>query len=113
MTQKNATSWDSNTAKNNGVAYSSASTTYNSATTAYSSSTTALDEYGKLPSSWVASSKIASNWEANTASITNEYAYDSATDTYDSAIQTYDGIVSGEDNLNTSKPAAWAELAAS
>ncbi len=113
MTRKNATSWDRNTAKLDGVAYSSASVTYNSSTTAYSSSTTALAEDGQLPAAWVQSTKIGSNWETNPAAIVNEYAYDSATDPYDSAVQTYDGIVVGQDNLNQSVPALWAELGAS
>ena len=113
MSQKNTTSWSSNTDKINGVAYSSASVAYNSSTTAYSSATTTLAEDGQLPASWVKSSKIASEWEANPSAITNEYAYDSATDAYDSASRSYDGVVSGEDNLNTSKPAVWAELVAS
>lgn len=109
MPQRNPTSWDSNTAKNNGVAYSSASVAYNSTTTAYSSATTALDEFGKLPASWTKSSKIASNWEANPTAITNEYVYDSASILYNS-IRTYDGVVTGQDNLNQSIPTLWAAL---
>lgn len=113
MTRKNATSWDSNTAKNNGITYSSSSVTYNSATTAYSSSTATLDDFGKLPSPWTKQNKIASGWKTNPAATTSEYAYDSPTDAYDSASRSYDGVVSGEDYLNTSKPAVWAELVAS
>lgn len=113
MTRKTPANWSSNTDKTNGVAYSSASTTYNSTTTAYSSSTTALDTFDKLPASWTKQSKIASGWKANPLASTSEYAYDSATDAYDSASRSYDGVVSGEDYLNTSKPAVWAELAAS
>ena len=113
MPQRNPTSWTSNTDKTDGVTYSSASVTYNSSTTAYSSSTVALDTFDKTPASWAKSSKIASNWEANPDAITNEYAYDSATDAYDSSTRSYDGIVSGEDNLNTSTPTVWADLVAS
>lgn len=108
--QRTPTAWDSNTAKNNGVAYSDAATTYSSSTTGYSSSTTALDEWGKLPAIWTKPSKVATDWQTNPAANTNEYVYDSATDAYDSSTRTYDGVVSGQDDLNQSVPTLWGSL---
>ncbi len=113
MSQRNPTSWDSNTDKLDGVAYSSASVTYSSATTAYSSSTTALADNGKLPATWTSQSKVASSWQSNPSASANEYVYDSAVDTYDSAVQSYDGVVVGQDFLNTNEPSVWSDLVAS
>lgn len=108
--QRTPTSWDANTAKNNGVAYSDASTTYSSPTTAYSSPTVNLDEFGKIASSWASTPKTATGWVPNSAATTNLYPFDSANHTYDSTVDTYDGIVTGQDFGDIQTPTQWQGL---
>lgn len=109
MTKKVATYWKSNSAKNVGVPYSSASVTYSSSTVAYSSATTGLDDFNKLASSWNKVNRTATQFNANPLANANLYPFDSATKVYDSGVDTYDGIVTGQDFGDIQAPTVWKE----
>jgi hypothetical protein len=54
--------------------------------------------------------KTPTIWSGNPSAETNEYVYDSATDTYDSTTQNYDGVVDA-DLADTEKlPTVWSKL---
>lgn len=89
------------------VGYASSSVTYSSSSTRYSGIDVTQDEFNELPISWTSTNKNNTQWQANTDSTANLYAYDSAAHSYDSAVDTYDGIVSGESPITTSNPTLW------
>lgn len=109
MTQRTPTLWDTNTTKNDGVQYSSATVTYSGATTYYSSQTVGVDEYGKVAGAWTPIAKTPSIWIANPLNV-NLYTYDKVPGTYDSFMPSYDGIFTGIDTVADKKPTQWSSL---
>lgn len=102
------TFWKTNTAKADGIAYSSSVTAYSSSSASYSSSTVASDEFAKTPATWTRASKTGTVWLGNTAAVANLYAFDSALRAYDSTTDSYDGTTTDNEPNNMNSPTLWS-----